>query len=148
MKKEEKCEKMIKDNDKIHSNQNNKNVISISLIKNNNTNNKNIVENCPINPKNININSNNNQLNKKISKNQVKNINNKKQLNNFNNKTKQQLNKEESINNSKNNSLERLLCALGIKNVGKRTAKMLAKKYKNIDNLINATYEELRDIKE
>jgi hypothetical protein len=101
VKKEEKCEKMIKDNDKIHSNQNNKNVISISLIKNNNTNNKNIVANCPINPKNININSNNNQLNKKISKNQVKNINNKKQLNNFNNKTKQQLNKEESINNSK-----------------------------------------------
>ena len=40
----------------------------------------------------------------------------------------------EGINNSKHNSLERLLCALGIKNVGKRTAKMLAKKYKTLDN--------------
>ena len=54
----------------------------------------------------------------------------------------------ESINNSKNNSLERLICALGIKNVGKRTAKMLAKKYKTMDNFMNASYEELKDIKD
>ena len=54
----------------------------------------------------------------------------------------------DGINNSKNNSLERLLCALGIKNVGKRTAKMLAKKYKNIDNLIKASYDELVNIKD
>ena len=54
----------------------------------------------------------------------------------------------EGINNSKHNSLERLLCALGIKNVGKRTAKMLAKKYKTLDNLINASYEELVNIKD
>ena len=54
----------------------------------------------------------------------------------------------DGINKSKDNSLERLLCALGIKNVGKRTAKMLAKKYKNLDNLMNASYEELVDIKD
>ena len=54
----------------------------------------------------------------------------------------------EGINNSKNNSLERLLCALGIKNVGKRTAKMLAKKYKNLDNLMNASFDELVNIKD
>ena len=52
------------------------------------------------------------------------------------------------INKSKENSLERLLCALGIKNVGKRTAKMLAKRYKTLDNLINASYEELVNIKD
>lgn len=54
----------------------------------------------------------------------------------------------ESINSSKNNSLERFLCALGIKNVGKRTAKMLAKKYKTLDNLILATFDELVNIKD
>ena len=54
----------------------------------------------------------------------------------------------DGINNSKNNSLERLICALGIKNVGKRTAKMLAKRYKNLDNLINASFDELVNIKD
>ena len=51
-----------------------------------------------------------------------------------------------SIDNSKNNSLERLLFALGIRYVGKKTAKIIASKYKNIDNIMNATYEELCDI--
>ena len=54
----------------------------------------------------------------------------------------------DSINNSKSNSLERLICGLGIKNVGKRTAKLLAKKYGNLDNLINASYDELVSIKD
>ena len=54
----------------------------------------------------------------------------------------------QGIENSKHNSLERLLCALGIKNVGKRTAKMLAKRYGSLDNLINASYEELVNIKD
>ena len=54
----------------------------------------------------------------------------------------------EGINNSKKNSLERLICALGIKNVGKRTAKMLAKRYKTLDNLINASFDELVNIKD
>lgn len=53
-----------------------------------------------------------------------------------------------SIENSKNNSLERLLCALGIKNIGKRTAKMLAAKYHTLDNFMNASYEELVSIKD
>ena len=54
----------------------------------------------------------------------------------------------EGINNSKYNSLERLICALGIKNVGKRTAKMLAKKYLTMDNFMNASYDELNEIKD
>ena len=52
----------------------------------------------------------------------------------------------ESIENSKQNSLEKLLFALGIRHVGKKTAKILAKRYKNIDNLINASEEELTNI--
>ena len=44
---------------------------------------------------------------------------------------------------SKNNSLERLIFALGIRHVGEKTAKILAKTYKTLDNLINASYEEL-----
>lgn len=54
----------------------------------------------------------------------------------------------ESIERSKANSLERLLCALGIKNVGKRTAKMLSKRYKTLDNIINASFDELVGIKD
>jgi len=49
----------------------------------------------------------------------------------------------ESIENSKNNSLERLLFAIGIKGIGEKTAKVLAKKYSDIDNLILASKEEL-----
>lgn len=49
----------------------------------------------------------------------------------------------ESIENSKNNSLEKVLFALGIRHVGKKTAKVLAKKYKTIDGIINASLEEL-----
>ena len=52
----------------------------------------------------------------------------------------------DSIDNSKNNSLERLLFGLGIRYVGKKTAKILAKQYKNIDNLMNANFEELNNI--
>lgn len=60
---------------------------------------------------------------------------------------------EKSINNllltiekSKDNSLERLLFAIGIRHVGEKTAKILAKYYKNIDNIINTTLEELSNI--
>ncbi len=53
-----------------------------------------------------------------------------------------------SIENSKNNSLERLLYGLGIRYVGNKTAKILAKYYNNMDNLIKATYEELLNIKD
>lgn len=49
----------------------------------------------------------------------------------------------ENIENSKNNSLERLLFGLGIRHVGKKTAKTLSEYYNNLDNLINASYDEL-----
>ena len=39
-----------------------------------------------------------------------------------------------SIENSKNNSLERLLFGLGIKQVGLKTAKVLCQKYLTLDN--------------
>ncbi len=52
----------------------------------------------------------------------------------------------DSIEESKNNSLERLLFALGIPGIGQKTATILAKKYKDIDNLKNANEEELQQI--
>ena len=52
----------------------------------------------------------------------------------------------ENIELSKTKSLDRLLFALGIRYVGKKTAKILASNYKNMDNIINATYEELSSI--
>lgn len=48
-----------------------------------------------------------------------------------------------AINESKKNDLFKLITALGIRHVGLKLAKTLAKKYKNIDGLINASYEEL-----
>ena len=69
-----------------------------------------------------------------------------KELEGFGNKSIDNL--LEEIENSKKNSLEKLLFGLGIRYVGKKTAKILAKTYKNIDNLQKATYEELKDILE
>ena len=54
----------------------------------------------------------------------------------------------DSIEISKNNSLERLIFGLGIKGVGEKVAKILAKNYKNIDSLINVTKEELENIRD
>ena len=51
-----------------------------------------------------------------------------------------------AIENSKTNSLERALFGLGIKEVGVKMAKTLARKYQNIDNLIAASEEELLEI--
>ena len=48
-----------------------------------------------------------------------------------------------AIEESKKNSLEKLLFGLGILHVGAKTAKLLAKHYKNIESLMNATEEEL-----
>ena len=50
------------------------------------------------------------------------------------------------IENSKENSLERLLFGLGIRYVGKKTAKILAMYYKTMDNLIKADFDELKGI--
>ena len=48
-----------------------------------------------------------------------------------------------AIENSKNNSLEKLLFGLGIRNVGSKTAKILARRFKTLDNLARAPLEEL-----
>lgn len=52
----------------------------------------------------------------------------------------------EAIENSKKNSLERLIFALGIRHVGKKTASILASYYKNMDSLMNASLEDLMNI--
>ena len=49
----------------------------------------------------------------------------------------------DSINNSKNNDFYRVLNGLGIRHIGIKAAKGLAKKYKNIDSLMNSSYEDL-----
>jgi DNA ligase (NAD+) len=52
----------------------------------------------------------------------------------------------EAIENSKNSSFNKLIYALGIPNIGKNGAKLLANRYKNMDNLINASINELLEI--
>ena len=49
----------------------------------------------------------------------------------------------DSINRSKENDLYRLITALGIRHVGTKASKILAKKYKTMDRLMEATSEEL-----
>ena len=49
----------------------------------------------------------------------------------------------DSINKSKENDLYRLITALGIRHVGSKASKLLARKYKNIDNLMHAELEDL-----
>ena len=51
-----------------------------------------------------------------------------------------------SINNSKENDLYRLLTALGIRHVGAKSAKVLARKYKTLENLSNAKFDDLSQI--
>lgn len=52
----------------------------------------------------------------------------------------------DSINASKQNDLYRLITALGIRHVGGKASKLLARKYKTIDNIMNASFEELSEI--
>lgn len=54
----------------------------------------------------------------------------------------------DSINKSKENDLDRLICGLGIRNVGSKLAKVLAKKFRNMDNLMNASIINLNSIDE
>ena len=49
----------------------------------------------------------------------------------------------ESIDKSRSNDLYRLITGLGIRNIGVKAAKSLAKHFKNMDNLMNAEVEEL-----
>ena len=60
---------------------------------------------------------------------------------------------EKSVNNllnaiekSKEASLERLLFGIGIRHMGEKTAKIIAKEYPTMDKLMNATYDELLNI--
>lgn len=48
-----------------------------------------------------------------------------------------------AIEDSKNNSLDKFINAIGISGIGSKTAKILANRFGSLDNLINATYEDL-----
>ncbi len=52
----------------------------------------------------------------------------------------------DSINASKSNDLYRLINGFGIRHIGVKAAKQLAKKYKNMDNLMNASLESLNSV--
>lgn len=52
----------------------------------------------------------------------------------------------DSIENSKNNDLYHLLTALGIRHVGTKASKILARKYQTMENLSQASFEELSEI--
>ena len=62
------------------------------------------------------------------------------------NGTKFAQNLMDAIAASKNNDLSKLINALGIRQVGTKSAKILAKEFKNIDNLMQATQDELVNI--
>lgn len=51
-----------------------------------------------------------------------------------------------SIENSKNVDLDRFIYSLGIANIGKKSAKILATEFKTFDNFKNATFEELNSL--
>ena len=51
-----------------------------------------------------------------------------------------------AIESSKENSLERLIYGLGIKLVGKKKASVLASYYENLDNIMSADFENLKNI--
>lgn len=53
-----------------------------------------------------------------------------------------------AIEKSKNNSLDKLLNAFGIRHVGLRTAKILAQSFNDLDEMANASYEEFLTINE
>lgn len=54
----------------------------------------------------------------------------------------------ESIEKSKENSLERVIASLGIRYVGTKVSKILAKQFCSLDNLLNASYDELNNIRD
>ena len=54
----------------------------------------------------------------------------------------------DAIENSKHNSLERFLFAIGISGIGAKTAKVLAKRFGNLDNLMEADYDTLIGIQD
>ena len=68
------------------------------------------------------------------------------ELEGYGNKSVNQL--LDSIDDSKLNSLERLLSGLGITGIGDKTALALSKKFKTIDRLMELSVEELTNIKD
>lgn len=61
--------------------------------------------------------------------------------------------KEKSVNNllsaiekSKSNSLDRLVFGLGIRNIGQASAKLLCDKFSDLDNIMNASAEQISEI--
>lgn len=54
----------------------------------------------------------------------------------------------DAINVSKNNDLYKLLTALGIRHIGTKSAKGLTKRYKSIDDIATASFEELSMIED
>lgn len=52
----------------------------------------------------------------------------------------------EAIEDSKKNNLDQLIFGLGIRHVGAKAAKLLCNKFKNMDGLLNATYDEILTI--
>ena len=54
----------------------------------------------------------------------------------------------EAIEKSKNAGLDRLIYALGIRNIGQKAAKLLAARFKNIDALMSASAEEIISIED
>lgn len=67
-----------------------------------------------------------------------------KELEGFGNKSVTNL--LEAIEKSKENSLERLLFGLGIRHFGEKGAKLIAQKFSNIDNIIQATFQDIIEI--
>ena len=51
-----------------------------------------------------------------------------------------------AINKSKNNSLDRLIFGLGIRNIGQASAKLLCDKFGDLDDIIKATDDEIAEI--
>ena len=51
-----------------------------------------------------------------------------------------------AIENSKKNNLDQLLFGLGIRHCGAKVSKLICKKYRNIDNIINATFSDISSI--
>ena len=73
----------------------------------------------------------------------------KKQIMEFDGYGEKSLNKIiDNIEASKSSSLERLLFGLGIKEIGGKTAKILASNFGAMDNLMNASMEELESIRD
>ena len=54
----------------------------------------------------------------------------------------------DALARSKDSSLPRLLTALGIRHVGGATARLLAEEFSSLDNVMNASEEELTDVRE